>query len=58
MVNTAFANPLGLTVTSAFSEPVNGGVVTFSGPSSGASTNPAINTAAILRRGGLEKRDR
>ena len=46
-VTTVFANPLGLSVTSANGEPVDGGTVTFSGPCSGASTNPATNTATI-----------
>jgi hypothetical protein len=36
-----------VTVTSAFGEPVQGGVVTFTAPSSGASTSPAVNTATI-----------
>jgi hypothetical protein len=36
-----------LTVTSPYSEPVNGGVVTFTAPSTGASTNPATNTGTI-----------
>jgi hypothetical protein len=46
-VDNAFANPLALSVTSAFGESVNGGVVTFTGPASGASTNPITNTAMI-----------
>jgi hypothetical protein len=46
-VNTAFAHPLTLTVTNAYSEPVNGGVITFTAPASGASTNPAKSTATI-----------
>jgi uncharacterized repeat protein (TIGR02543 family) len=46
-VNNAFALPLGLTITSSHSEPVNGGKVTFTGPSSGASTNPVTVTATI-----------
>ncbi len=46
--NTTFAQPLGLTVTANNAgEPVNNGVVTFSGPSAGASTNPVTNTATI-----------
>ncbi len=36
-INTAFGSPLVASVSSAFSEPVSGGVVTFSAPSSGAS---------------------
>jgi len=47
MVATAFFNPLALNVTSAYSEPVNGGKVTFAGPLTGASTNPITNTATI-----------
>ena len=46
-VNTAFANPLVVTVSSTNSEPVSGGVVTFTGPGSGASINPASLTASI-----------
>ncbi|GAB4025493.1 putative Ig domain-containing protein [Spirosoma koreense] len=46
-VNTVFANPLVVTVSSANSEPVAGGVVTFTGPGSGASINPASITASI-----------
>jgi hypothetical protein len=46
-LQTAFALPLGLMVTSVYSEPVNGGQVTFRGPLSGASTQPATNVAAI-----------
>jgi hypothetical protein len=45
--NTAFTNPLALNVTSAFGEPVNGGMVIFTAPSSGASTNPITSTATI-----------
>ena len=36
-----------ISVTSAYNEPVNGGVVTFAGPFSGASTNPITTTATI-----------
>ncbi|MFD2572634.1 choice-of-anchor Q domain-containing protein, partial [Spirosoma soli] len=46
-VNTAFANPLRVTVSSANSEPVDGGVVTYTGPGSGASINPVSVTASI-----------
>ncbi|CAG0937303.1 partial Collagenase ColH, partial [Thermoflexales bacterium] len=35
--NTAFAQPLGLSVTSAFSEPIAGGIISFIAPVSGAS---------------------
>ena len=45
--NTAFPNPLALTVTSASGDPVNGGQVTFTAPASGASTNPATNSATV-----------
>ena len=51
MINTAFTNPLTLSVTSAFSEPVNNGQVTFTGPSSGASTNPTVNNATVASGG-------
>ena len=56
-VSTPFTNPLVVTVSSGFSEPVNGGQVTFTAPSSGASTNPAVNTATIAS-GAVRKRDR
>jgi hypothetical protein len=47
-VNTAFASPLSATVSSPFGEPVQGGVVTFTAPSSGASaTFPSGNMATI-----------
>jgi len=36
LVNTAFANPLALIVSSAFNEPVQDGQVVFSAPASGA----------------------
>jgi hypothetical protein len=48
LVNTPFAAPLSVTVTSPFGEPVQGGVVTFAVPPSGASaTFPAANTAPL-----------
>ncbi len=54
--NTAFANPLGLTVTANnASEPVDGGKVTFTAPSSGASTNPATNIATIAAGGAVSQ---
>ena len=46
-VSTAFANPLAVLVASAFSEPVNGGQVTFTPPGSGASATIANNPATI-----------
>ncbi len=47
-VATGFTNPLIVTVSSSFGEPVIGGVVTFSAPGSGASaTFPTGNTASI-----------
>ncbi|GAB4026184.1 beta strand repeat-containing protein [Spirosoma gilvum] len=47
VVNTVFANPLVVTLSSSFSEPVDGGVVTFTGPNSGAAINPVSVTASI-----------
>ncbi len=44
---TAFALPLQVTVASAYGEPVEGGVVTFTAPSSGASATFSSGTAAI-----------
>lgn len=45
--NTAFAQSLAISVTSAYSEPVDGGVVTFVGPLARASINPITHTATI-----------
>lgn len=47
VISTTFAQPLVISVTSAFNEPVNGGTVMLVGPLSGASTNPITNTATI-----------
>ena len=47
LVNTTFANPLVVSVSSASGDPVDGGVVTFTAPASGASTNPPINESTI-----------
>jgi len=47
VTSTAFANPLAVLVASAFSEPVNGGQVTFTLPGSGPSANLANNPATI-----------
>jgi hypothetical protein len=46
-INTAFANPLALSVTSAFGEPVDGGAVAFTPPGSGASAAITGSPAAI-----------
>jgi hypothetical protein len=48
LVNTAFAAPLSVTVTSAFGEPVQGGVVTFTAPAGGASAAFAAGSTATL----------
>jgi hypothetical protein len=45
--NAAFANPLVVTVASAHSEPVDGGIVTFTGPSSGAGIAASPATATV-----------
>ena len=47
IVNTAFANPLAVTVSSPFGEPVDGVKVTFTAPGSGASSTIAGNPATI-----------
>jgi hypothetical protein len=47
LVNTAVAQPLQVTVASAFNEPVAGGVVTFTVPGSGASASLSSGTATI-----------
>lgn len=46
-VGTAFANALAAAVTSAFAEPVAGGVVAFTAPGSGASATLSGTTATI-----------
>ena len=46
-VGTVFTNPLRTTVSSTNSEPVDGGVVTYTGPGSGAGIAPASVTASI-----------
>jgi hypothetical protein len=47
MLNTAFANPLAVIVSSPYGDPVSGGVVTFAAPSSGASATLSALTATI-----------
>ena len=52
LIGTAFANPLGVTVTAKDSlEPVAGGVITFAAPSSGASAKLSAATAKIGSNG-------
>jgi LPXTG-site transpeptidase (sortase) family protein len=57
LINTAFSNSLGLTVTAnAALEPVKDGLVTFTAPSSGASTTSAPTvTASIASDGTISK---
>ncbi|MBA4371352.1 MAG: hypothetical protein C0402_00650 [Thermodesulfovibrio sp.] len=45
--STPFATPLGVTVTSDYGEPVDGGVITFAAPSSGASITASSSQATI-----------
>jgi hypothetical protein len=48
LVNTPFAAPLTVAVSSPFGEPVQGGVITYASPPSGASaTFPGANTATL-----------
>ncbi len=48
VINTGFTDPLEVSVTANNpGEPVNGGKVIFTAPSSGASTNPITTTATI-----------
>ncbi len=47
----SFAFPLRLVVSSRYGEPVANGQITFSGPKSGASTKPVVNTASISSSG-------
>jgi predicted outer membrane repeat protein len=53
-INTAFAAPLVVSVASAFGEPVQGGVVMFAPPNSGAScTFPGRSSSASIDAAGL-----
>ncbi len=57
-VNTGFGAPLVVSVTSADGEPVQGGVVTFNPPGSGAScTFPAASNTAVINASGLASID-
>jgi Bacterial Ig-like domain (group 3) len=47
LVNTAFANPLSVEVASPAGDPVAGGIVRFTAPSSGASASLSAETAAV-----------
>ena len=47
MVGRDFATPLAITVTSNFTEPVDGGVLTFLGPAAGAGVLPISRTVTI-----------
>ena len=47
VINTDFAAPLVVTVTSAFAEPTSGGSVAFVGPLTGAGLTPITTTALI-----------
>lgn len=47
IIGTDFVVPLSILVTSSYTEPVDGGVVTFIGPGNGASTAPKSQTATI-----------
>jgi hypothetical protein len=51
-VGTGFFNPVTVQVTSNFGEPVVGGVVSFSGPTSGARATLSAATAVITDAGG------
>jgi hypothetical protein len=56
VVNTAFAKLLALTVDSASGDPVGpGGAITFSGPASGASTNPRVVIATTAANGAVSR---
>jgi uncharacterized repeat protein (TIGR01451 family) len=44
---SAFANPLAVAVSSSYDEPVDGGIVAFAGPSSGAGATPFTQTATV-----------
>ena len=46
-LNAAFTNPLVVTVTSTHSEPVDGGIITFTGPPSGAGIATSPTNAIV-----------
>ena len=46
-INMAFLNPLSVTVTSVYAEPVDGGEITFMGPLTGAGISPSVSTTTI-----------
>lgn len=50
-INTSFAQPIGVTVTSIGGEPVDGGQVTFTAPSTGASTTAPGSTPVTIAGG-------
>ncbi|MDQ3013694.1 MAG: putative Ig domain-containing protein, partial [Acidobacteriota bacterium] len=50
-LNTTFANPLAVTVSGTFGEPVSGGLVTFTPPGSGASATITGSPATISASG-------
>ncbi len=52
-INTAFANPLQVTVASAFGEPVNGGQVLFAVPTIGASVVLSSNPTSVTIGAGM-----
>ncbi len=47
-IAAAFTSPLGVSITSSYNEPVNGGVITFTAPSSGASATFAPSATAPI----------
>jgi predicted outer membrane repeat protein len=46
-LNTPFTEPLTLSISSAYGEPVGGGAVTFEAPTSGASASPSTSSVTI-----------
>jgi len=51
LVDTSFSNPLTLSINSSFSEPVNGGQITFTAPAIGASTTFAPTATGTISGG-------
>ncbi len=51
IVNTAFANPLAVIVSSPYGDPVEGGVITFTAPPKGPSATLQPGTATIDSKG-------
>ena len=52
-INTAFADPLTLVISSTFGEPVDGGQINYAAPASGASIDSLQNPISVAITGGI-----